>query len=59
VDEVSGAMFMLSYLDDIACAAGSVSEVVVLGLSTDMPVKMEFEIAQGRLVYYLAPCIGV
>ena len=28
-------------------------------LSTDMPPKMEFEIPQGRLVYYLAPCIGV
>ena len=35
------------------------SEVAVLELSTDMPVKMEFEIPQGRLVYYLAPCIGV
>ena len=37
----------------------AVSEVASLELSTDMPVKMEFEIAQGRLVYYLAPCIGV
>jgi proliferating cell nuclear antigen len=59
VDEASGATFTLSYLSDIANAAGSVSEVASLELSTDMPVKMEFEIPQGRLVYYLAPCIGV
>ena len=59
VDEDSGATFTLSYLSDIANAAGSVSEVAVLELSTDMPVKMGFEIPQGRLVYYLAPCIGV
>lgn len=59
VDEESSATFTLSYLNDIANAAGGNSEVVVLELSTDMPIKMDFEIPQGRLVYYLAPCIGV
>jgi proliferating cell nuclear antigen len=58
-DEVSGATFTLSYLSDIANAAGANSEVAALELSTDMPIKMDFEIPQGRLVYYLAPCIGV
>jgi DNA polymerase III sliding clamp (beta) subunit (PCNA family) len=58
-DEDSSATFTLSYLSDIANAAGANSEVATLELSTDMPVKMEFEIPQGRLVYYLAPCIGV
>ena len=59
VDEDSSATFTLSYLSDIANAAGANSEVATLELSTDMPIKMEFEIPQGRLVYYLAPCIGV
>jgi len=35
------------------------SEVATLELSTDMPIKMDFELPQGRLIYYLAPCIGV
>lgn len=59
VEESSAATFTLSYLNDIVGAAGSNSEVATLELSTDMPIKMEFEIPQGRLVYYLAPCIGV
>jgi proliferating cell nuclear antigen len=59
VDEDSNATFTLSYLQDIANAAGANSEVVTIELSTDMPIKMDFEIPTGRLVYYLAPCIGV
>jgi DNA polymerase III sliding clamp (beta) subunit (PCNA family) len=59
VDEDSIATFTLSYLQDIANAAGVNSEVAALELSTDMPIKMDFEIPQGRLIYYLAPCIGV
>ncbi len=59
VDEDSNATFTLSYLQDIANAAGANSEVATLELSTDMPIKMDFEIPQGRLIYYLAPCIGV
>ena len=59
VDEPSKATFTLSYLQDIANAAGANSEVCVLELSTDMPVKLDFELLQGKLVYYLAPCIGV
>ncbi|MFP3950951.1 MAG: proliferating cell nuclear antigen (pcna) [Candidatus Bathyarchaeia archaeon] len=59
MEEASSATFTLSYLQDIVGAAGSVGEVATLELSTDMPIKMDFEIPQGRLVYYLAPCIGV
>ena len=59
VDEDSNATFTLSYLQDIANAAGANGEVVTIELSTDMPIKMDFEIPTGRLVYYLAPCIGV
>jgi len=53
-----GATFTLSYLKDIVDVAVVSSEVAALELSTDMPLKMDFELPKGRLVYYLAPCIG-
>lgn len=58
-EEDSSATFTLSYLQDIANAVASSSEVATIELSTDMPIKMNFELPQGRLIYYLAPCIGV
>lgn len=58
-EEDSSATFTLSYLNEIANAAGSISEVATIELSTDMPIKMDFELSKGKLVYYLAPCIGV
>ncbi len=58
-DEESNATFTLSYLEDIVNAASVSSEVATLELSTDMPLKIDFELPQGRLIYYLAPCIGV
>jgi len=57
-EEDSGATFTLSYLRDITNTAGVSSEVATLELTTDMPIRMDFELPQGRLVYYLAPCIG-
>jgi len=59
VEEPSSATFTLSYLQDIINAASASSEVATLELSTDMPIKLNFEIPKGRLIYYLAPCIGV
>ena len=59
VEEDASATFTLSYLQDIVNAVAASSEVATLELSTDMPIKMDFELPQGRLVYYLAPCIGV
>jgi len=58
VEEDSGATFTLSYLRDIINAAGVSSEVATLELTTDMPLRMDFELPQGKLVYYLEPCIG-
>ncbi|GAH60879.1 unnamed protein product, partial [marine sediment metagenome] len=57
-EEESGSNFTLSYLWDIANAIGVSSEVATLELTTDMPLRMEFELPQGKLVYYLAPMIG-
>ena len=59
VEEPSSATFTLSYLQDIINAASASSEVATLELSTDMPIKLDFELPKGRLIYYLAPCIGV
>lgn len=59
VEEDSNATFTLSYLQDIVNAVSASSEVATIDLSTDMPIKMDFELPQGRLIYYLAPCIGV
>lgn len=59
VEEKASATFTLSYLEDIVNAASVSSEVASLELSSDMPIKLNFELPQGRLVYYLAPCIGV
>ena len=59
VEEKAGATFTLSFLQVIVNAASVSSEVVTLELSSDMPIKLDFELPQGKLVYYLAPCIGV
>lgn len=59
VEEESSATFTLKYLTDITNAAIVSSEVATLELTTDMPLRMDFEQPQGKLIYYLAPCIGV
>jgi proliferating cell nuclear antigen len=57
--EDSRATFTISYLQDMINAAAMSSEVTSIELSTDMPIKMNFQLPQGKLIYYLAPCIGV
>lgn len=58
VKEASKAMFSLSYLSEMVKAASNVSDIVTIEFSTDMPVRLNFELPQsGRLQYYLAPRI--
>ena len=58
ISEASKAMFSLNYLSDIVKAASAVSEIVTIEFSTDMPVRLDFEMQQeGKLQYYLAPRI--
>lgn len=58
VKEASKAMFGLNYLSEMVKAASNVSDIVALEFSTDMPVRLNFELPQsGRLQYYLAPRI--
>jgi len=58
VTEPSRATFSLSYLSEMVRASASLSDVVSLDLSTNMPIRLNFELPQsGRLQYYLAPRI--
>lgn len=53
------AAFSLSYLSEVAKAGNPLADLVILELATDMPIKLQYIMEQGRLVYYLAPRIEV
>ena len=56
--EACRATYNLNYLGEIIRAGSGASEVASLEFSTNMPIKVEFEMPQqGRLLYYLAPRI--
>jgi len=50
------AVFSLDHLENILKAAEAPS-VVILSLKTDAPLKIEYAIGDGKVVYYLAPRI--
>ncbi len=58
-EEPTKATFTLHYLVEIFKGVKDVSEVVGIHLASDMPVKLDMEIPQGQLIYYLAPCVGM
>ena len=48
----------MNYLAEISKAGSMAAELVTLEFSSNMPVKLEYEMPQqGRLLYYLAPRI--
>ena len=52
------ATYNLNYFGEIIRAGSGASEVTSLEFSTNMPIKVEFEMPQqGKLLYYLAPRI--
>lgn len=58
VKEKARANFSLNYLSEMVKAGSAVSEVATVEFSTDMPIRLNFEMPQqGRLQYYLAPRI--
>jgi proliferating cell nuclear antigen len=58
VREPSKATYNLNYLSEITKAGASTSEIVTVEFSSNMPIRLEFDIPQqGRLSYYLAPRI--
>jgi proliferating cell nuclear antigen len=50
------SMFSLEYLNNILKAA-EIPSVVILSLKTDAPLKVEYNIGDGRVIYFLAPRI--
>ena len=59
VEEESMAQYEIEQLLDFVKAACKVSEVVNIEFSESMPLKLDVELPQGSMVYYLAPMIGV
>ena len=56
--ENARSTFSLNYLSEMVRAASSLSDIVLLEFSTDMPIRLSFEmLSKGRLQYYLAPRI--
>jgi proliferating cell nuclear antigen len=58
IKENSDATFNLNYLGQMVKAGSATSEVVTIEFSTNMPIRLEFEMSQqGKLMYYLTPRI--
>lgn len=58
VKEPCKATYNLNYLSEISKSGASAAELVTLEFSSNMPVKLEYDLPQqGRLLYYLAPRI--
>lgn len=56
VTEDAKAVFSLTHLDNILKAA-DVTSLVSMSLRTDSPLKLEYAIGEGRVIYFLAPRI--
>jgi proliferating cell nuclear antigen len=58
IKEDSDATFNLNYFGQMVKAGSVTSEVATIEFSTNMPIRLEFEMSQqGKLMYYLAPRI--
>jgi len=57
VKEESRAIYTLLYLEPIVKEASPTADTVTIQFATDMPMKLSFDIQQGKLEYYLAPRI--
>lgn len=54
--EPSKSTYSLNYLSQIAKAGAATAELVTVEFSTNMPIRLAFDVPQqGRLMYYLAP----
>jgi proliferating cell nuclear antigen len=54
--EPARSVFSLEYMNNILKAA-EIPSVVQINLKTDAPLKVEYSIGDGRVIYYLAPRI--
>lgn len=51
------AMYSFSYLSEMVKQGTKVSDIVLVEFSTDMPIRLTFNLNNGKLIYYLAPRI--
>ena len=56
VKEESRSVFSIEMMNNLLKAAGSTT-VVAVNLKTDAPLEVEYEIGEGKVVYFLAPRI--
>ena len=59
VQEDTRAVYTFDYFHKFIGPVTKISEVATLQFSEDMPFALDVELPQGRMIYYLAPCIGV
>jgi proliferating cell nuclear antigen len=59
LDEDCESTFTGWIIADILKGCKAAAEVVTIEMAQDMPLKIEAEIPEGRLQFYVAPCIGV
>lgn len=57
--ESSKATYSLTYLMDILKEASVIVDLATIEFSTDMPLKLDFNIKTGKFHYYLAPRIEI
>ncbi len=58
VNQPSKATYSLTYLLEMVKAASNLSDIVTVEFSSNMPIRLNFELPQqGKLQYYLAPRI--
>ncbi len=57
VKEESSATYSLNFLSEIVKAASTTSETVSIEFSSNIPLKLDFELLQGKLQYLIAPYI--
>ncbi len=57
VKEASKATYSLSFLSQIVKAGSASSETVTVEFANNMPLKLDFELVQGKLEYFIAPYI--
>jgi len=59
IDDDSSTTFTMDYLIKFLAKAIKVSEVVAVRFSDNMPLNLNVEIPQGKLEYFVAPCINI
>lgn len=57
VKQPSEASYSLTFLEDIVKSASDLAGTVSLEFSSDRPLKLNFDVLQGKLIYYIAPYV--